>query len=259
MEKMKHPYLCRILSKEKIADKTISLTLDISEIEQPVYPGQFFHVGCKGSNSYLRRPISVCDVQDKKLRMIFEIRGAGTEELSKLSEGDCADILGPLGRGFHIPTTGSRAAIVGGGIGSFPLLYLARALPFPCDVYLGFRTESQIALEADFRAIANVNLKICTDDGSYGYCGFAPSAFADAVSGGCKYDIIYTCGPRVMMDCVAKTAKDNGIPCQISLEERMGCGIGACLVCACSMKDKDGNSHMGHVCSDGPVFWAEQI
>ncbi|NLK39413.1 MAG: dihydroorotate dehydrogenase electron transfer subunit [Clostridiales bacterium] len=256
---MKQTYQCTILERAKLSDKTISLLIDASQIREEILPGQFFHINCNTQDSYLRRPISVCDFEKGRLRLVFEIRGKGTAKLAKLNKGDAIDLLGPLGRGFHLPKSGKRAAVVGGGIGTFPLLFLTKSLSFPCDAFLGFRCEEQIILADEFKSLPNVNLILCTDNGSCGYCGFAPSALTEALDAGKNYDIIYTCGPRIMMDCVAKTATEKKIPCQLSLEERMGCGIGACLVCACQTKEKNGQSHMSRVCADGPVFWAEEI
>lgn len=264
---MKQTYRCPILKKQHLTDKTVSFELDATAIAEPILPGQFFHILCGGPDSFLRRPVSVCDVEPigaagtggKTLRLVFEIRGKGTQALAAHKPGDTLDLLGPLGRGFHIPPSGVRAAIVGGGIGVFPLLYLAKSLPFPCDVYLGFRSSGQILLAEEFTSLSHVRLVLCTDNGSCGYCGFAPAALAEALDGGARYDIVYTCGPRAMMDCVAKAATEKNIPCQLSLEERMGCGIGACLVCACKTRGADGSPQVGHVCKDGPVFWAEQI
>ena len=185
--------------------------------------------------------------------IVFQVRGKGTEKLSNKHCSNQIDFLGPLGNGFMIKPEYKRVAVVGGGIGTFPLLFLLRKLNVDYKAsFLGYRNKESIILEDKFKCFSNDTF-ISTEDGSIGFKGFVTEALEEKLNE-VKPDIIYCCGPTVMMKRVSEIAKNNKIPCQLSLEQRMGCGIGACLVCACKLK-KDNEWVYGHVCKDGPVFW----
>ena len=224
-----------IIEKTAIAKNTYSFTILAQEIAEMAKPGQFVHVKCKGY--FLRRPISICEIDRKKgtLRIVFEIRGEGTEALSHLNVGDVVDMLAPLGNGFDILEPDKKAVVIGGGI--------------------GFRSASAVILEQDFKQYGRA--AVSTDDGSYGRRGFVSDILNDYLKEETP-DIIYACGPAPMLKVLKQIAKEHGVRLQVSLEERMGCGIGACLVCACRTK-KDGKESMSHVCKDGPVFEAEEV
>lgn len=243
--------LCEILSKKEIAAGIYDMTVKAEEFSQAAQPGQFAQILAPGKT--LRRPISICEADAGRgtLRFVFEVRGEGTELLSRFEEGDSLDVLAPLGHGFTLGDTARRALFVGGGIGVPPLLYAAKQFGENASVVLGFRTGSAVILEQDFRD-AGCQVQVATDDGSYGYHGLVTGCLPEDA------DVIFACGPTPMLKAVCAFAKERGIPCQISLEERMACGIGACLGCACRIR-KDGREFYGHVCKDGPVFDAESV
>ena len=250
---MKSNYICRVERIDKLTDTIYLLALDISSIKEDIKPGQFIHIKC--NEGYLRRPISICDVKDSILTIAFEVRGKGTKALAELQRGDTVDILGPLGNGFTLGY--ENICVVGGGIGVFPLLYLLnKSNGTKKDAVLGFTCKDKVVLEKEFKDSCD-NLTIACDDGSYGDKGFVTSAFEKYLKEN-KVDIVYTCGPSIMMKKVYEICARNDIPCQVSLEERMGCGIGACLVCVCETKKEEGVKNV-RVCKDGPVMWANEV
>lgn len=240
--------LCKLKNTVEIAENIFSFILDAPYISQCAAPGQFVHIKLQGRT--LRRPISICSIDKNsgELRIVFEIRGEGTAELAALKEGTVIDVLGPLGNGFPMVDKEKKALFVGGGIGVPPLLEAAKLYGKNATAVLGFRNKSAVILEEDFNSLG-VKTIITTDDGSYGSHGLVTSVIPDEA-----YDVIYTCGPAPMIKSVTGIAKDKGCLCYVSLEERMACGIGACLGCACKLIDDNGNEYNGHVCKDGPVF-----
>jgi dihydroorotate dehydrogenase electron transfer subunit len=166
--------------------------------------------------------------------------------------------MAPLGNPFTIDDKYKNICVVGGGIGTFPLLYLLKSAK--CDsktALLGFRNKAAVVLENEFRAAAT-KVDIATDDGTYGRKAFVTELLEELLAEQ-KPDIVYTCGPTPMMRSVAAIAEKYNIPCQVSMEQRMGCGIGACLVCACKTKKGEDDYGFSHVCKDGPVFWSTDI
>ncbi len=216
--------------------------------------GQFIHIDC-GEQFVLRRPISISEVLDNGIRFIFDVRGKGTKKLSEKQVGDTLDILGPLGNGFAIRK--EKALVLGGGIGVYPLLELVKQLD-SCDVSLGFRTKELITLEDEFQSKCDT-LTIATDDGTYGFHGNALAAVKEKLESG-AYEAVYACGPLPMLKALKQITDKYNIFCQISMEERMGCGIGACLCCNIKVEDEgeEGFKHL-HVCKDGPVFNAKEV
>lgn len=243
--------LCEIVRRAVIAEDTYDYTVSAPELAVVAEPGQFAHIYVPGKT--LRRPISICDIDKAAgtLRFVFQVRGAGTADLAKFEVGDHFDILAPLGHGFSVETD-KKALFVGGGIGVPPLLGAAKHYGENATVAIGFRNKDYVILEEDFKA-AGCDTRVATDDGSYGHHGLVIDLIRDV-----KPDIICACGPMVMLRAVANFAKENGIRCEISLEERMACGIGACLGCAVELNGEEG-TYMGHVCKDGPVFAAERV
>ncbi|MBR1765557.1 MAG: dihydroorotate dehydrogenase electron transfer subunit [Bacteroidales bacterium] len=247
---MKEIHDFTVLERHRLGESYFSLVLGHGAEMQSVAPGQFVEVMVEGEPKVmLRRPISVHDVNSERgtLTLLVQIVGNGTRRLSQLVEGDRLNIVYPLGHGFttDLPT-GSRAVLVGGGAGTAPLFHLGKVLcskGVDCTVILGGRTESLIPVSDAFAAFGR--LCIATDDGSRGHHGLVTQhpAFAEA------YDMVYTCGPTPMMKAVARSAAERGIRCEVSLENMMACGVGACLCC---VTDTD----QGHrcVCKDGPVF-----
>ena len=208
-------------------------------------PGQFINIRLEGK--FLRRPISVCDYDDKSITIIYKVVGEGTEQLSKLESGEVLDVLTGLGNGYDI-TKSTKPLLIGGGVGVPPMYNLAKALIADGQkptVVLGFNTKSEIFYEDEFKALG-CNTLVTTADGSYGIRGFVTDAMTDL-----DYDYFYTCGPLPMFKAVYNATKTSG---QFSFEERMGCGFGACMGCSC--KTKYGNKR---ICKDGPVLVKEEI
>ena len=220
-------------------------------------PGQFVTVRCDGYE--LRRPISICgfDSDLGVLRLVFEVRGKGTEWMARRQSGEVLDLVGPLGHGFPLFDQDIKAVLIGGGIGTPPLLPLALHYGKNTAVITGFRTETSAILQEDFAA-AGAQTLLCTDDGSAGFHGFTTQALAQHLEHN-QCDIIYTCGPKIMMKRVADTAAAVGVPCYVSMEERMACGVGACLGCTCKTRDEKGDPRMTRVCLNGPVFEASEV
>lgn len=245
---------CKILKKEQLNKSCCRLVVKAEGSAAIAQPGQFAHIKLDGF--FLRRPISICEIDSQKgeLTFVFEIRGEGTEALAEKSENDFLDILAPLGKGFTLLSPEKNAAVIGGGIGTPPMIELAKRYNSPTAI-IGFRNADAVILKDDFGKIGDTIL--CTDDGSDGEKGFVSDALKRLVSQK-KLDIIYACGPSAMLKAVVEIAQSQNIRCEVSLEERMGCGVGACLVCACKTV-KDGKEFYSHVCKDGPVFKAEEV
>ena len=249
MRKLKTTHICEIISKNEISNGIFDVLVKFAESAQP---GQFIHVLC-GDGVLLRRPISICDCGKGWLRFIFAVRGEGTNLLSHKKEGDMLDILGPLGMGFDVSKKGEGTAIlIGGGIGIYPLINLAKALGNDTEAILGFRNKDLIVLEDEFNKICN-ETHIATDDGSYGFHGLVTDVLLEQIKAK-NVTSIYACGPMPMMKEIKKIALENNIHCQLSLEERMGCGIGACAVCVCKIKGE-----YSKVCQNGPVYNAKEV
>ena len=216
---------------------------DTSEITRP---GQFVNIALEGL--FLRRPISVNDVEGDELQIIYKVVGKGTEQMSKMIKGQKLDILTGLGNGYDMTLAGDKVLLIGGGVGVPPLYNLAKKLIASgkkVEVVLGFNTASEIFFEDEFKAIG-AKTYVTTVDGSYGIKGFVTNAIDNI-----DYTYFYTCGPEPMLKAVYKATKTSG---QFSFEERMGCGFGACMGCSC--KTLYGNKR---ICKDGPVLVKEEI
>ncbi len=225
-------------------------------------PGQYINIRCsKGTSPLLRRPVSVLrsDPVTKTFEICYEVKGEGTSYLSDLRIGDTIDYLGPLGNSFIIKPEYKKIAVVGGGIGIFPPIHLYKTLSNECKAYayFGFQNKDRILFDI-LNNIPDEYLFISTDDGSYGYKGYITDMFAHAVKE-LNFDAVFSCGPAVMMKTCASICSQYNIPCFVSLEERMACGIGACLGCACKIKHEDGSTGYGHVCKNGPIFNSKDV
>ena len=245
-----------ITEKTAIARNIYSFTIACPEVAEAACPGQFVHIRANGFT--LRRPISICGIDKEKgtLRIVFEIRGQGTEEIARLNKGDLIDMLAPLGHGFTIKNDAEKVILIGGGIGTPPMLPLAKLYGEKAVAISGFRNSSAAILQDDFKA-TGAEVILCTDDGSAGIHGFVTQPLKELAEKG-GISAVYACGPMPMLKGVAAICKENNIFCEISLEERMACGIGACLGCACRTKRND-EEYFAHVCKDGPVFNAEEV
>ena len=250
---------CEILKKEKIIEGIYKFTLSAEPIAKTAKAVNFIEIQVSTTGEpFLRRPISIYSIDDDKIEIIFQVKGKGTEILSEKKVGDVINVLGPLGYGTFSVDNYKKVAIIGGGIGTYPLYELAKQLKGKADVtmYMGFRNKDLVTLEKEFEDVCN-KVVITTDDGSYKQKGFA----LDILKEDCrkeKPDIIFACGPLPMLKAVQAFVLEENIPCEMSLEERMGCGIGACLGCA--VKVISGKEpRYGHVCKEGPVFKATDV
>lgn len=250
----------QVLGQEKMADGIYSLWLYAENTAKNALPGQFISMYSADGSRLLPRPISLCEIEQKegKLRVVYRVAGAGTEEFSRLKQGDTVDILGPLGNGFPLSEAqGKKVFLMGGGIGIPPMLEVAKALKGKADIQavLGYR-NSQMFLASEFEACAPV--AVATEDGSAGTRGNVLDAVRENALEG---EMIFACGPAPMLRALKAYAKEMQMECFISLEERMACGIGACLACVCQSRDVDDHSHVHNkrICKDGPVFRAEEV
>lgn len=233
-----------------IADNTYSLTFTLSEDIGKVKGGQFANISTGDGSRLLRRPLGIVKAEGRDITCCFQVKGEGTKALSQAEKGDVLSVLLPLGNGFDIPESAKNVVVIGGGVGIFPLIKAVEGNSgVGFHTYLGFRNKGCVCLTEEFSHCAS--LKIVTDDGSFGEKDNAVNAYMKEWEH-VPADLIIACGPPVMLKALKSALKCNGvnIPCLVSLEERMGCGIGACLVCVCGAAD-GGNVR---VCKDGPVF-----
>lgn len=243
-----------IIRQEEIVTDVYSMWIRTDKIADMAKPGQFVAVYCADGSRLLPRPISICEIDRKQhaIRLVYRVVGKGTEEFSGYHTGVQLRVLGPLGNGY--PKKDRRALLLGGGIGVPPILQLAKELTCEKTIVLGYRGER--FLEEEFRAQGEVY--IATEDGSFGTHGNVLDAIRE---NGLSAEIIYACGPMPMLRAVKAFAAERGMECWISLEERMACGIGACLGCVCRSVNKDEHTHVHNkrICTEGPVFLAEEV
>ena len=250
--------ICTIVEAAKLNEYAYSFTLEVGDMvkKEGLMAGQFLHIAC-GEGLLLRRPISVCMVQEDEpqdtARVVFEVRGEGTKWLAERRVGDKVNVLGPLGNGFTV-SSDDRLLLVGGGIGVPPLLGQAAFTAKNSTAVLGFRSADRAMLVEDYRDYCEA-VYLCSEDGSLGRHGFVDAQLKDILEKDKNFTAVLACGPKPMLKNVAKVAAEYGVPCQVSLEERMACGVGACLGCAVQMAD----GTMKHVCKDGPVFDAKEV
>lgn len=254
------PYFCdlySVLEREEIAKDIYSYVISCPEAAAVAKAGQFVHIKAEGFT--LRRPISVCEIDRGKgtLRIVFEVRGEGTEKLSRLRAGDKMDMIAPLGNGFTIKNIpdNKNVVAVGGGIGVPPMCGVAAQYK-NVKAVIGFRSRDKVILEKDLKRIG-ADVTVCTDDGSYGEKGVVSAPLENALEKG-NTAMIYACGPIPMLRAVIGAAEKYNVPCEVSLEERMACGVGACVGCACRIR-REGRELVLRVCKDGPVFKAEEV
>ena len=232
--------------------------LKTEQIAKEAVPGQFISVYSNDSGRMLPRPISICEMDKEKgaLRIVYRVAGKGTEEFSCCKAGDTLDILGPLGNGFPLERCpeGKKAFLIGGGIGIPPMVQLSKELQGEVQVVAGYRDELFLTEELK----ANGTLYLATEDGSAGTKGNVLDCIRE---NGLTADVIYACGPTPMLRAIKSYAEEHQIDCWISMEERMACGIGACLACVCKSKEIDDHSkvHNKRICKEGPVFHAQDV
>ena len=246
----------KVLSQEMLADGIYSLWIE-TEAALNARPGQFMSVYTTDASKLLPRPISICEIdkEAKRLRLVYRVTGekTGTKQFSELKAGDFVPVIGPLGNGFTLE--GKKAILIGGGIGIPPMLELAKSLDCEVQVVLGYR-NNDLFLKDEFTPYGKVI--VSTEDGSVGTKGNVIDAIREKDVQG---DIIFACGPTPMLRGVKAYAQEKGLKAQLSLEEKMACGIGACLACVCQSKEVDSHTHVKNkrICKDGPVFYAEEV
>lgn len=257
----------KILSNKKTGRAYYKMTLEAPYIARLAKPGQFVQIRCGDSfDPLLRRPFSIHRLKAQGSRLqgieiLYEVVGKGTEILSRKKEGEFIDVLGPLGQGFILPRASNlepRAIIIAGGLGAAPLVYLAEELKknkIKTIVLIGAKTKNLILCEKDFKMVTP-EVYVSTDNGTYGCKGFVSKLFHKILkTTESKFEtIVYVCGPHGMLRCIADICLERNFECQVSLEEKMACGIGACL--GCVVKTKSGNKL---ACKDGPVFDASEL
>lgn len=247
--------LACVIRQEEIASEIYSLWLKTEQLAAHAGPGQFVSVYCNDGSRLLPRPISICEIDRENggIRLVYRVVGEGTEEFSRLRAGAHVKVVGPLGNGFV--TGKKKAVLIGGGIGIPPMLELAKQLDCEKQIVLGYR-DRELFLADELKEYGEVF--VATEDGSVGTEGNV----LDAIwANDLHADVIYACGPTPMLRALKDYAAENHIECWISMEERMACGIGACLACVCRSKEKDAHSNVKNkrVCKEGPVFRAEEV
>ncbi|MBR4208955.1 MAG: dihydroorotate dehydrogenase electron transfer subunit [Lachnospiraceae bacterium] len=247
---MKTVYMASVVSQNRIGTGIFDLWLHVPEIAEAATCGQFVALYSRDHSRLLPRPLSLCEVKDGQIRLVYRVAGAGTEEFSGLAKGDSVRVMGPLGNGFPMENRG-RALIIGGGIGIPPMLMLAERLPGEKQILLGYRDER--FLQDEFQAYGPVH--VATEDGSFGTTGNVMDIIREKKL---EADVLYACGPKPMLRAIKEYAAEKNILAFISMEERMACGVGACLGCVCQTNSIDGHSNVKNkrICKDGPVFEA---
>jgi len=257
----------KILKADCLADGVYEIWFETKNIAKAAKAGQFISVYSNDGSRMLPRPISICKVENNNLRIVFRVAGKGTEEFSKMKAGEYLDIQGPLGNGYDLGKIATeikaegrsfdKAILFGGGIGVPPMLELARRLDCHKNVVVGYR-NSQTFLKEDFEAVADTDVYIATEDGSVGTKGNVLDAVKQEKV---EADVIFACGPTPMLRAIKAYALENDIPCYVSLEEKMACGIGACLACVCKSTEIDDHSQVKNkrVCKEGPVFNVKEV
>jgi dihydroorotate dehydrogenase electron transfer subunit len=255
----------KVIFNREISPGYLIMSVSVPEGFEIPDPGQFVMIKFRDRlDPLLGRPLSVYAFERQRNGGVFEVlyraSGKGTNVMSKLHEGDDIELLGPLGTGYHMPSSISHVVLIAGGMGVAPITYLAyhyrrrisSFLKITC--YLGSKSSDNLLGLERLQDLCT-EVIITTDDGSMGTCGFVTDAFCQDLEYYQKEDtFIYACGPKPMMKCLADYLGESAVSCQVSLEERMACGVGACLGCAVSLKNRMGNTYFGRVCKDGPVF-----
>ncbi len=249
---------CKVVSNELVATNTYLMEFECDT--NNIWPGQFVHLKAWGrSDLLLRRPISVNSVDFNKstIKIIIQAKGDGTKAICKVKSGDVVDVVSPCGKGFLLNKEIQKAAVIGGGIGVAPLKYAMEYYKdITFDSYIGFRSKEFAYQVEDFEKLSK-NLYLCTDNGTLCIKGFATSELDKNLEKE-SYDIILACGPNPMLNSLKKIIDKHKVPCLVSLEERMGCGIGICKTCVCKIV-KDEEENYERVCMDGPVFDINEV
>ena len=244
-----------IIRQEEIAPDIYSMWLHTDGIAEEAEAGQFVGIYCRDGSRFLPRPISICEIdkEDQAIRIVYRVAGKGTDEFSHMRKGMPLYVIGPLGTGY--PKKQEKAFVIGGGIGIPPMLQLAKDLTSEKEIILGYRNRQNFLYD---RLELCGNVHIATEDGSVGTKGNVLDVIRQ---GNLEADVIYACGPMPMLRALKQYAQEKGIECYISLEERMACGVGACLGCVCKSVHKDEHTRVRNkrICTEGPVFDAREV
>ena len=242
-----------ILSNRRVGTEIYRLEINCPFLAQEGVPGQFIQVRIDGMGLLLRRPLGIAEAYSATgiVAMYYRIVGKGTAALAEMKPGQTVNCLGPLGKGFSLQA--ERPLLIGGGMGIAPLLFLAQRFQGKAAVLMGGRNKAEV-FWSDFFAPAAKEVFITTDDGSAGEKGFT-TALLPTLLEKYRFDVLFTCGPDIMMRKIWEIADKADVPCQVSLERHMACGLGACLSCAIDTADGGRKK----VCQDGPVFWAQEV
>jgi len=246
-------YIGTIVKNEKIAENIYAVTFALEE-DVKVRCGQFGNIAVGGTH-LLRRPIAICKMEGREVTFCYQIKGEGTQILKTMGAGTRLNVLLPLGNGFYVEENEQKIALVGGGVGVFPLISVLREYGATKEIaaYIGYRNKGAVCGVEEFGKAKR--FVAVTDDGSYGEQMNAVQAFVRDVENGNRPDVVLACGPTPMLRALKAAVEKENIPCYVSLEERMGCGIGACVVCVCDLT----NGKRARVCKDGPVFNAKDV
>ncbi len=251
---MKKREYATVVEQREIAAGIYSMWLQTEQIAEAAVAGQFLSIYSRDESRMLPRPISICELDRKKgsVRIVYRVAGKGTEEFSRMKAGEKLPVLGPLGNGF--PLKKKKAILMGGGIGIPPMVQLAKELDGEVQIIAGYRDELFLTEELERYG----RLLIATEDGSAGTRGNVLDAVRE---NGVTGELIYACGPLSMLRAVKEYASRRGMECYLSMEERMACGIGACLACVCRSAETDSHTHVHNkrVCKDGPVFLSTEV
>ncbi|MBW1798382.1 MAG: dihydroorotate dehydrogenase electron transfer subunit [Deltaproteobacteria bacterium] len=245
----------QIIFNKKVASETFLMGLKSSEIVAQARPGQFVMIRVRpGTDPLLRRPFSICTTRGDDLFLIlYRVVGKGTAIMSSAGKGERLSVVGPLGRGFELPEPGRKSLLVAGGIGVAPLVFLAQAVKTDVTFMAGYRSSIEM-IPMDQVGLGRMDISIATDDGTAGHQGFVTELLESHLAGYSEdHPKIFACGPLPMLKRVAALTNERDIPCQVSLEANMACGLGACQGCAVGAS-KDSDRTYYHVCRDGPVF-----
>lgn len=250
--------MAKIITNQSIANRIYKMVLYAPSVVRQIQgPGQFINLYPKEKHTLLPRPISICefDRENKTITVVYAVVGDGTKQFSKMNPDDTIQVSGPMGNGFQLGEKTIHHVLVGGGIGVPPLLELAKHLQGNITAVLGFRSDPILIQE--FEKLG-VTVYVATEDGSYGHKGNVIDILNNKEITG---KMFYSCGPKPMLKALTKWCMKYNIPVQVSLEERMGCGIGVCVGCVCKEKDKDSKQGWSHkkICTDGPVFWGREV
>lgn len=246
-------YIATVTENKKIADNIYSVTFELNETPS-VRCGQFGNIAVGGTH-LLRRPVAICKAEGNEVTFCYQIKGEGTKKLKEMGAGTRVNVLLPLGNGFFIEEKERKVALIGGGVGVFPLISVLREYGKDKEIsaYIGYRNKGAVCGLEEFEK-ADKFIAV-TDDGSYGEKRNAVQAFISDVEKGNIPDVALACGPTPMLRALKEYVTEKNIPCYVSLEERMGCGIGACVVCVCDLT----NGKKARVCKDGPVFNVQDV